>query len=105
MKLSLIKLRDSLSDSFWFLPALLALLAAGAALGLVALDRLGWELGTKHRLGLVRRTDGARAILSVIAGSVMTVVSIVFSLSIATLAQTSSHYGPRVLRGFLPIAV
>ena len=30
----------------------------------------------------------------------MTVVSIVFSLTITTLAQTSSHYGPRVLRNF-----
>ena len=38
--------------------------------------------------------------LSVVAGSVMTVVSIVFSLTVTTLAQTSSHYGPRVLRNF-----
>ena len=30
----------------------------------------------------------------------MTVVSIVFSLTITTLAQTWSHYGPRVLRNF-----
>ena len=38
--------------------------------------------------------------LSAISSSVMTVVSIVFSLTIATLSQTSSHYGPRVLRNF-----
>ena len=44
--------------------------------------------------------DGARGVLSVIAGSVMTVVSIVFSLTITALATTSSHYGPRVLRNF-----
>lgn len=101
MKLSLIKLRDSLSDSFWFLPALLALLAAGAALGFVALDH---ALGGSwvQNIGWVWSggADGARAVLSVITGSVMTVVSIVFSLTITTLAQTSSHYGPRVLRNF-----
>lgn len=44
--------------------------------------------------------DGARAVLSTIAGSVMTVVSIVFSITIAALAQTSSQFGPRVLRNF-----
>lgn len=44
--------------------------------------------------------DGARAVLSVIAGSVMTVVSIVFSITISTLSQTSAHYGSRVLRNF-----
>jgi uncharacterized membrane protein len=44
--------------------------------------------------------DGARGVLSVVAGSVMTVVSIVFSLTITTLAQTSAHFGPRVLRNF-----
>ena len=37
MKLRLMKIRDSLADSFWFLPALLALLAAGAALGFVGI--------------------------------------------------------------------
>jgi len=44
--------------------------------------------------------DGARAVLSTIAGSVMTVVSIVFSITIAALAQTSSQFGPHVLRNF-----
>ncbi len=101
MKLRLIKLRDSLADSFLFLPALLALLAVGTALGFVALDHAvggSWE----QNIGWVWSggADGARAVLTVIAGSVMTVVSIVFSLTITTLAQTSSHYGPRVLRNF-----
>ena len=101
MKLRLIKLRDSLADSFWFLPALLALLATAAALGLVALDRIVGGSWVRN-IGWVWSggADGARAVLSVIAGSVMTVVSIVFSLTITTLAQTSSHYGPRVLRNF-----
>ncbi len=101
MKLRLIQIRDALSDSFWFLPALMALLAGGAALGSVALDHTlgsGWvqSMGWVWSGG----ADGARGVLSVIAGSVMTVVSIVFSLTISALAQTSSHFGPRVLRNF-----
>jgi uncharacterized membrane protein len=101
MKLRLIKIRDALADSFWFLPAVMALLAVAAALGLVAVDHTigaGWV----KNIGFVWSggPDGARGVLSVIAGSVMTVVSIVFSLTITALATTSSHYGPRVLRNF-----
>lgn len=101
MKLRLIKLRDTLADSFWFLPALMALLAAGAALGSVALDHaLGSRWVDEMEWVWSGGADGARGVLSVVAGSVMTVVSIVFSLTVTTLAQTSSHFGPRVLRNF-----
>ena len=102
MKLRLLKLRDSLAGSFWFLPTVIAFFAAGAALGLVALDHLVGEAWVRN-LGFVWSggAEGARSVLSVVAGSVMTVVSIVFSLTITTLAQTSSHYGPRVLRNFI----
>ena len=101
MKLRSIKLRDKLADSFWFVPSVMAVLAAGFALGSVAFDQAvgtGWikNLGWVFAGG----ADGARSVLSAIASSVMTVVSIVFSLTIATLSQTSSHYGPRVLRNF-----
>ena len=101
MRLRLIQIRDALADSFWFLPAVMALVAAAAALGLVAIDHsigTGWV----KNIGFVWSggPDGARSVLSVIAGSVMTVVSIVFSLTITALATTSSHYGPRVLRNF-----
>ena len=101
MKLRLIKLRDKLADSFWFVPAVMAVLAVGFALGSVAFDHAigtGWikNIGWVFAGG----ADGARSVLSAISSSVMTVVSIVFSLTIATLSQTSSHYGPRVLRNF-----
>jgi uncharacterized membrane protein len=101
MKLQLVKLHDTLTDSFWFLPALMALLAAAAALACVAVDQAignAWlqDMGWVWSGG----AEGARGVLSVIAGSIMTVVSIVFSLTVTALAQTSSHFGPRVLRNF-----
>ena len=101
MKGHLLKLRDQLTDSFWFLPSAMALLAVGLALGMVALDReLGSDWVSGYGWVFGGGADGARSVLSAISGSVMTVVSIVFSLTISTLAQTSSHYGPRVLRNF-----
>ncbi len=101
MKLKLLKFYDSIIESFWFLPGLMAVLAAGFALGSVALDH---NIGNQWVQGNAwiwsGGADGARSVLSVIAGSVMTVVSIVFSITVTALAQTSSHYGPRVLRNF-----
>jgi len=96
-----IKIYDTITESVWFLPASMALFAGGFAFASVALDR--W-LGDKWALDIAwvwaGSADGARSVLSVVAGSVMTVVSIVFSLTITALAQTSSHFGPRVLRNF-----
>lgn len=101
MKLQLIKLRDSLADSFWFLPACMAVIAAIVAFGLVALDhRLGGGWFKETAWAWSGGPDGGRSVLSTIAGSLMTVISIVFSLTISALAQTSSHFGPRVLRNF-----
>ncbi|MGN6389354.1 MAG: DUF2254 domain-containing protein [Burkholderiaceae bacterium] len=101
MNLSLLKLYDALRSSFWFLPAVMAVFAGAAAFGVVAVDHHAGD-GWLPDIGLVWSggAEGARSVLTVIAGSVMTVVSIVFSVTVTALAQTSSHYGPRVLRNF-----
>lgn len=101
MRVHILRIRDTLRDSFWFIPLTMALLAVAGALGSVAIDHtvgndwvqnIGWIWSGGP--------DGARSVLSTVAGSLMTVTSIVFSLTITTLAQTSSHFGPRVLRNF-----
>lgn len=101
MKARLFQIYFSLASSFWFLPALMAVGAAGLALLSVSLDHeLGKDVLSDVDFVWSGGAEGARSVLSVIAGSIMTVVSIVFSLTITTLAQTSSHFGPRVLRTF-----
>ena len=101
MKRSASSLYYTVKESFWFLPALMAVAAAGAAIGSVALDRmLGGNWMDGMALVWSGGAEGARSVLSVIAGSTMTVVSIVFSITITALAQTSAHFGPRVLRNF-----
>ncbi len=101
MRSIFIKIYDTFTDSVWFVPGAMALLAGVMAFASVAVDR---SLGDKWALHIgwvwAGSADGARSVLSVVAGSVMTVVSIVFSLTISALAQTSSHFGPRVLRNF-----
>ncbi|MGZ8272946.1 MAG: DUF2254 domain-containing protein [Burkholderiaceae bacterium] len=91
----------TIKESFWFVPAIMALVAACAAIASVALDRsLGGNWMEGMALAWSGGAEGARSVLAVIAGSTMTVVSIVFSITITALAQTSAHFGPRVLRNF-----
>lgn len=96
-------LREVVLDTFWFLPALLAAAAAVGAFATVSIDHsLSPEGEWMRGLPWVwwGGPEGARAVLSVVAGSTMTVLSIVFSLTMTTLAQTASHFGSRVLRNF-----
>lgn len=101
MRARFIVIYTLITDSFWFLPALMALLSAAAAIGMVWADAvLGEDWVSDVSWIWSGSAEGARSVLSVIAGSIMTVVSIVYSLTITSLAQTSSHFGPRVLRNF-----
>jgi uncharacterized membrane protein len=45
--------------------------------------------------------EGARAVLSVIAGSIITVAGTTFSITIAALSLASAQFGPRLLRNFM----
>jgi uncharacterized membrane protein len=101
MKARLIKLRRKMAESFWFIPMVMVLLAVSAALSLVAADRsIGSKWLENHGWLWSGGPDGARTMMATIAGSLITVISIVFSLTITTLAQTATHFGPRVLRNF-----
>lgn len=45
--------------------------------------------------------EAARAVLSAVAGSLITVTSLIFSLRVVTLQLASSQYSPRLLRTFM----
>jgi uncharacterized membrane protein len=95
------KLWDSLHSSYWFLPSLMALAAIALALTMLSLDR-----NTNGQLSGISWVytggpDGARAVLSAIASSMMTVAGTVFSITIVALQLASSNFGPRLLRNFM----
>lgn len=99
------RLRDlwtALVTSLWLLPA--AIVAAGVALaaGLVWLPpSLSDQTLQKFPRLFGAGADGARGMLSTIAGSMMTVAGVTFSITIAAVAQTSMQYTPRVMRTFM----
>ncbi|MXP13290.1 DUF2254 domain-containing protein [Altererythrobacter confluentis] len=88
--------------SYWFYPALFAIISLFMALGTIYLDRIGWAdfLGDIEWLQPAR-PQGASNMLTVISGSMIGVASTVFSITIAAVAYASGNYGPRLLTNFM----
>jgi uncharacterized membrane protein len=79
----------------------MAVAAAASAYATIALDRnLDAELLDKLGWVWSGGPDGARSLLSTVAGSMATVAGVVFSVNIVALTLASSQFGPRLLRNF-----
>ena len=92
----------SINASYWFYPALFALLAVALATTTIWLDRNGFA-SFLNRIEMLQpaRPEGAANMLTVIAGSMIGVASTVFSITIAAVAYASGNYGPRLLTNFM----
>ena len=102
MKTKLLNLWEAVRTSFWFIPGLLVFAAIGLALAIVTIDQQV-DLEPNRAFGLLYTggPEGARAILSTIAGSMITVAGVAFSITIVALTLASSQFGPRLLRNFM----
>jgi len=96
------KLWETIRYSYWLIPSVMALASLGLSFGLLELDRAE-SAGLISELGWVYAggSDGAREVLSVISGSMITVAGVVFSITMVALTLASSQFGPRVLRNFM----
>jgi uncharacterized membrane protein len=92
-----VRLRNLL-HGFWLVPGAVALAIALSALVLVEIDDAGGEKGVGLFPG---DAEAARVVLSVVAGSLITVAGLTFSITIVTLQLVSSQYTPRALRSLL----
>jgi uncharacterized membrane protein len=92
---------NRLRSTYWFVPSLITLSAIGLALGLVHVDRTADDGASWLALVYGGGPDGARALLSAVAGSIVTVVSVTFSVTIVALTVSSQHFGPRILVNFM----
>src|SRR5665213_1455850 len=102
MRARLTRWMDSLRDGFWFVPSAMLFLAAGLALILLDVDGR-FDPGLKASIGWAYSggPEGARSLLSTIAGSMITAASVTFSLASVALSIASQQYGSRVLRNFM----
>ncbi|MDN5668115.1 MAG: DUF2254 domain-containing protein [Renibacterium salmoninarum] len=98
----LLRLRRAV-ESFWFVPALVVLLAIILAEVVVGIDRAVVAAGLRDQLDWldVVSASGGRDILGAVAGSILAVAATSFSITISVLATASSTYGPRLVRNFM----
>src|SRR5688572_17737489 len=93
---------DSMRASYWFIPSVMVI--ASIALSFITEDldqRFKSEVATSWPGMFLGGPDGARAVLSTVAGSMITVAGVTFSITIVALSNASSAYGPRLLRTFM----
>ncbi|MBE3039844.1 MAG: DUF2254 domain-containing protein [Chloroflexi bacterium] len=93
---------STLRSSFWFVPSLIVVISIVLAMELIEADSFAsrqWQAHWPRLFGA--GAAGARGMLSTIAGSMMTVVGVTFSMTLVTLALASSQYTSRILRNFM----
>jgi uncharacterized membrane protein len=94
--------REELRTNLWLVPAVLILCALGLFGLTLRLDRAAYYGRFRPPSWVISGSaDAARQILTSIAASVITVVGIVFSITIVTLTLASTQFGPRMLRNFI----
>ncbi|HTY30392.1 DUF2254 domain-containing protein [Mycobacterium sp.] len=94
--------REELRTNLWLVPTILVVGALGLFVVTVRLDRAAYEGRFRPPAWVISGSaDAARQLLTSVAASVITVVGIVFSITIVTLTLASTQFGPRMLRNFI----
>lgn len=87
-----------ISTSLWFIPAVLTLLAMALAVLTIWIDSR--EVFARDSVVFAVGAEGARGVLTTVAGSIITVTGVLFSITVVVLQLASSQFTPRVLRSF-----
>lgn len=101
MKTKLGKVWDSLHNSFWFVPSVMVFGAIALAYVMLSLDHSDRDWLEKVPLMYGRGPEGAREVLSTVAGSMVSVATTAFSIVIVALQLASGQFGPRLLGNFM----
>ncbi len=101
-QLKLAPLIESAKANFWFVPSLMILLTIAMVVLTVWID-VNEMWGAKKYFSILYAIDSQaiRSLLGIIAGSMITVTSIAFSITIVSLTMASSQFGPRLMRNFM----
>ena len=102
MRARLRQIGADLRGSYWFIPTVLTVTA-------IILSLITWSFDTHFELTVLNKLayfseakpEGARSILSTIAGSMISVAGTVFAVTFAAVVYASGSYGPRLLTNFM----
>ena len=92
--------RERLNTSIWLIPIGLCALGAAGAAGMLWVDRHVDSVGLGFS-DFAMTQSSASQVLSVIAGSIIGVGGVAFSVTMVALTLTSGQYGPKILRNLL----
>lgn len=88
--------------SFWFLPLVMSLAGGAAGYLSISIDETAWARQlADNKLVLTITVDGARSVISTVAGGIITMASLVFSLTFVALTLMSQQLGPRLIQIFM----
>ena len=89
---------DWVRGSFWVWPAVMGSIGFGLSILMPWIDN-NTTMG--HTLHIVSSVEAARAILTVIGSSMITVAGVVYSITMVTLSLAASQFGSRLLRALM----
>jgi uncharacterized membrane protein len=93
---------EALRTNLWLIPAIESLAAAALFAVTLSIDEAVSHGALRLPPWVISGSpDAARQILSSLAGAIITVVGVVFSIVIVTLTLASQQFGPRMLRTFI----
>ena len=96
------RIRDALRTQLWPVPAIAVVVSVGLGIFLPRLDAAVDDSLPPAVTALLfgGGPEAARSVLEAISGSLITVTSLTFSLTVVTLQLASSQFSPRLLRTF-----
>lgn len=101
-KAYLSKFLSELRASYWFIPSLMVIGAVLLSVLTVWLDgQIKSDWPEKIPFVFSNRPDGARSLLATVAGSMITVASVTFSLTLLAVSHATGQFGPRLLNNFM----
>ena len=93
---------EYLRGTYWAVPSAMSVAAVLLSIGMIQLDQAATpKLLDQLSWVYTGGPEGARAVLSTIAASMITVAGVTFSITIVALTLASQQFGPRLLRNFL----
>lgn len=93
---------ERLFGSLWFVPSAIVVVSLGLAVLMVELSAgVGDDVLERWPRLFGASAESSQAMLSAIAGSMITVAGLSFSLVLLAVTQASSQYTPRILRTFM----
>lgn len=102
MKIRLVQYWEAVKNSYWFIPTLMAGFSLLLTLFMIELDHRIQDVHLEGYWWIYGGgPDGARAVLSTIASSIMTVAGVTYSITIAVMSLTSQQFGPRLISNFM----